>query len=117
MGYEPKYVKVYDMNLNISYIMFNMMTYATEADSDDEDGGMVIVLDITTKKRIANKCGVTLSRVNHTVAQLKKEGLLRRIGYAIYQFNPYKVGKGKWSDITVTRTVWDRETKKDENQG
>lgn len=54
--------------------------------SDDDDKQGVIAIKGTTKKEIAEKTGLSVSKVGNTLAEFKKEGLVE---YGLRRGNTY----------------------------
>lgn len=110
---EPPFVKLYldclakfkDMQISFNPILIEMLSYASYANTDIENGGMMLVLSKTLKLIIAKKCNVSLNRVNQAVSEFVKRGYFKRLGLGTYQLNADIFGKGHWKDIYNIRTI------------
>ena len=110
---EPPFVKVYldclakfkDVQISFNPILAEMLKRASYADEEIENGGFVLYLNKQLKTVIANKCKVSLNRVEHALTEFVKKGYMYRIGVGSYQFNADLFGKGSWKDIHRIRTI------------
>lgn len=108
MENEPMHFKVYDKNIMISPVLFELITMTSQADFQNDYGGMLFHLDSDSKKKIADKCGLSFSRMNHIITELSSREIIRKIKKGLYQFNPYIIGIGEWKDIYVLRLKWQK---------
>lgn len=110
---EPPFIKVYldclakfkDVQISFNPILAEMLKRASYADEEIENGGFVLYLNKQLKTVIANKCRVSLNRVEHALTEFVKKGYMYRIGVGSYQFNADIFGKGSWKDIHRIRTI------------
>ena len=106
---EPKCIKIYEgMTNKINNVTLIMLSLMSDADSTDEYGGMIVTMNAFNKMKISKECNISISRINHTLTILLNDNMIRRIIPTVYQFNPYKVGKGKWNNILRTREIWNQ---------
>lgn len=113
MPQEPPFIKLYldclakfkDVQISFNPILAEMLKRASYADEEIENGGFVLYLNKQLKTVIANKCKVSLNRVEHALTEFVKKGYMYRIGVGSYQFNTEIFGKGSWSDIYNIRTI------------
>lgn len=126
---DPSYVKWYTDCLDdvpalqngLPGLFFALMPYIKYADADDDFGGMYVIIDKCLKMRIASKLNISFSRVEHTIQEMTKSNILKRVCTGRYQVNACIMGKGAWSDIkqvkkqfkAVSETVDDSVTEKE----
>lgn len=112
---EPSYVKLYldhlsrfkGLQLSFNPILAELLKSTTYANLNDQDGGMLLFLNKPLKEIIAQRCGVSLGRVDNAVTEFVKKGYMRRLKLGMYQFNPFFFGKGEWKDIENIRAMFD----------
>lgn len=110
---EPPFVKLYldclakfnDIQISFNPILAEMLKRASYADEEVENGGFVLYLNKQLKTVIANKCNVSLNRVEHALTEFVKKGYVYRIGVGSYQFNAKLFGKGSWKEMHKIRTI------------
>ena len=85
--------------------MIELLKHASYSSSHDEDGGQILYLNKRLKRDIANKCGVSLTRVEHAITDFVKKEYMYRLDVGTYQFNANFFGKGSWVDIYKLRTI------------
>lgn len=70
-------------------IIIEMMKRA----SADEEGCFLIFLNKVLKKEIADRCKVSLGRVDHAITDFVKAGYMKRVGTGTYSLNESLFGK------------------------
>lgn len=104
---DPSYVKWYTDCLDdvpalqngLPGLFFALLPYIKYADADDDFGGMYVIIDKCLKMRIAAKLNISFSRVEHTIQEMTKSHILKRVCTGRYQVNACILGKGAWLDI------------------
>lgn len=117
---EPNYIKIYLQDISyfyevpkgstdLVYELFDYVTYNTHE----------MILNMSTKKRIAKKLETSVATVSNNLTKLVQKGIIKRVEKGIYTLNPYLFGKGDWKSVKELRTsnielevVYDKETGK-----
>lgn len=115
---EPDFVKLYLDHLgafkgvqpSMNPILAEFLKRTTYANPDDTNGGMLLLVNKVVKDFIAQKCGISTSRVNEALGDFVRKGYMQRIGTGAYQLNPLIFGKGEWKDISAIRATYDYAT-------
>lgn len=111
---EPNFVKLYFDQLGVAFgvskglspILLKLVEFATYANKNDKEGGMLLYLNKPLKERIAEDLNVSVKRIENAITQFVKSNYMRRIERGAYQFNPALFGKGDWSDIGEIRAIY-----------
>ena len=115
---DPSYVKWYTgcvskvpaLKNGLPGVFCMLLPYIKYADAEDDFGGMYVMVDKTLKSRIAEQLEISFNRVEHTLHDLTKSGVLKRVCMGRYQVNPYIMGKGAWLDIKQVQKQFDDTT-------
>lgn len=107
---EDDFVKLYlshleafgNASMTISPIFVKILERCETADE-----GMIVYINKPIKEKIAQSCGVSLSRISNSITDFCKRGYLKKLQAGAYQLNPYFFGKGDWSDIKNIRATYD----------
>lgn len=110
---EPAFVKLYldclskfkDVQISLNPILLECLRMATYSSCDEQFGGQILQLTNVGKQIIANRCQVSINRVNHALTEFVKKEYLFRIGRGTYQVNAVLFGKGEWSDVCNLRNI------------
>ena len=110
---EPPFIKLYldclskfkDIQLSFNPILIEFLKRTSYADEETENGGQILYLNKRLKQNIANKCNISLNRVEHAITEFVKKGYMFRIDVGTYQFNADLFGKGNWGDVYNIRTI------------
>jgi hypothetical protein len=115
---EPSYVKLY-LNTLLTFknlpktttpVLMELLKYMTFAESSAKRGGQLIILNIFIKEQISKNLGIKINTLEHTISNLIKSGIIKRVGTGTYQANPHMFGKGEWKDISAIRATFDFNT-------
>lgn len=71
------------------------------------EDGLTIYINKALKKDIAQKCAVSLSRVECSVTEFVKCGYMKRIDTGKYIFNSVFFGRDEWLDIKDIVATYD----------
>lgn len=101
---EPEYVKIYTNNFKLIKDLKNeslkifliLCQHVGYADVSDKAGGQLVKIDKDIKEKIMNELDISLSTLSRGLADLKNHKLIKKIDGAIYQMNPFLVGRGFW---------------------
>lgn len=112
---EPPFIKLYldclltfkDLSTTLNPILLELLKYMSYADSSEEDGGQIIYLNSEIKRKVAERTGKTVKRVEQALTQFTKAGVFKRTATSTYQVNSYVFGKGDWKDISGLRATFD----------
>ena len=74
---------------------------------ENADGGMTIYLNGAMKSDVAQRCDVSLSRVDQALTLFVKNGYLERMQSGKYRLNPDLFGTSRWSRISGIKAVFD----------
>ena len=117
---EPDYIKLYintvltfkELPTTLNPLLFELLKYMSNADSDEPDGGQIISLSTYDREQIAKRLGLKLNTIAHSLTRLCKSGVLKRVGglkSGAYQVNPRLFGS-EWKDIKAIRATFDFNT-------
>jgi hypothetical protein len=119
-GDEPNYVKLYLSDISYLYgfpstnndLLFELLKYISYGTNE-------IILNATTKKRMAEVIGMNVRTVDNKLQELVKTKILDRVAPGTFTLNPYLFGKGDWKSVTELRNknlhlkiTYDKETGK-----
>jgi hypothetical protein len=105
---EPSYVKLYldviatfkQYSKAFSPILLGFLEYMSYANKQQ-----IIFVNKPLKEKIANKCNVSLSRVEHALTEFVDVGIFFRVKRGEYHVNAEIFGKGDWRDIKKIRGI------------
>lgn len=108
---EPPYVKLYldclaqfkGTSVKLSPVLLEFLRNASYANTDDCNGGQIVYINKALKVDIANKCGLSLKRIEQGLTMFVEKDIMRRVSVGKYQFNANFFGKGEWKDIRNIR--------------
>ena len=103
-GDEPNYIKLYLSDISYMHglptttsdVLQELLKYVTY-------GTQEIMLNATSKKRIAETTGMNIRTVDNRLQDLVKAGILDRVALGTFVLNPYLFGKGDWKTINELR--------------
>lgn len=100
---EGLYIKIYsagldsipdDLSLAAFRFLIQFATYASYADINDLEGGMLIQLNSTIREEIQEKLNIKRRTFYENLKKLVDYDLIREIRKSCYQLNPNLLGKG-----------------------
>lgn len=118
---EDEFIKLYYKRILCSYItptgsfdtlvellvaMADDITYASTDTKTGKAYEQMIAINKVSRKKYAERLGVSDRRIYQMVNELVDAKLIRRVTRGYYAVNPYIIGKGKWKDIVKIREVW-----------
>lgn len=111
---EPAFVKLYldhlgkfkGVSTTYSPILYAFLQRTTYANPQDDEGGMLLVLNKGLKTIIAKRLGTSLTKVDHAVTEFVRADYMRRVAKGVYQFNPDMFGLGDWRSINNVRATY-----------
>ena len=124
-GDEPNYIKLYLSDISYMHglptttsdVLQELLKYVTY-------GTQEIMLNATSKKRIAETTGMNIRTVDNRLQDLVKAGILDRVALGTFVLNPYLFGKGDWKTINELRNrnihlevLYDKDTGKRDIRG
>lgn len=110
---EPAYVKLYfdclgvairneGLNESLNDMLLEVLKLGNYADEDQ-----TVTLTSYQKKKICEKTGKSLRRLEQAITIWVKNKILIRVSRGTYQINPWIFGKGEWRDISKLRANFD----------
>lgn len=80
---EPAFVKLYldclskfkDVQISLNPILLECLRMATYSSCDEQFGGQILQLTNVGKQIIANRCQVSINRVNHALTEFVKKNI------------------------------------------
>ena len=106
---EPAYVKLYfdclgvviqndGLNESLNDMLLEVLKLGSYADEEQ-----IVTLTAYQKKKICEKTGKSLRRLEQAITIWVQNKILIRVSRGTYQINPCIFGKGEWRDISKLR--------------
>ena len=106
---EPNYIKLYldclgvfsgnaGLSVSLNEIFIELLKLVSYADDDQ-----LVTVNAYVKKRIAEKTGKSVRRIEQALQSWIDNKVLFRVARGTYQLNPYLFGRGDWRDVKNLR--------------
>ena len=110
---EPNYIKLYldclgvfsgnaGWSVSLNEIFIELLKLVSYADDDQ-----LVTVNAYVKKRIAEKTGKSVRRIEQALQSWIDNKVLFRVARGTYQLNPYLFGRGDWRDVKNLRSSID----------
>ena len=110
---EPNYIKLYldclgvfsgnaGLSVSLNEIFIELLKLVSYADDDQ-----LVTVNAYVKKRIAEKTGKSVRRIEQALQSWIDNKVLFRVARGTYQLNPYLFGRGDWRDVKNLRSSID----------
>ena len=88
------------LDLSITSIrLFSKLTHMM----DFADNEQIVRIDKTVRQQLMRHLGVKMAMIDHSLRQLRDNGLIRRLSRGVYAVNPFYASRGKWGDVKILR--------------